>query len=60
MQKTSNIHIRVDAKMKNWLNILEQKYHINKSHFIRDAILEKFKRDTPKIKLEYKREKLPF
>ena len=46
--------VRLSENEFKYLDILHKKYKINSSQFIRDAILEKMKRDVPKIRLENK------
>lgn len=58
--KDNILKVRIDNDMKSWFNILENKYHVKKCEFVRKAIIEKFQRDTPKLRLEQKKSKLPF
>ena len=55
MQKSDYIAIRVNAEIKHYFDVLSEKYHIKRSQFIRDAILEKLKRDIPKIRQQNKK-----
>ena len=60
MKKSDFIVIRCDSEMKRYFDILSQKYYIKRSHFIRDAIIEKLKRDIPKIRERSKKSDCPF
>lgn len=46
--------IRIDADLKSWLDILNKTYNKNRSKFIRDAIVEKMKRDIKQLRLSKK------
>lgn len=52
MKRTENLHIRIDKDLKDYLDILEKRYLINRSHFIRDAIIEKMKRDVKSLRVD--------
>lgn len=60
MQKSDYIAIRVNAEMKHYFDVLSGKYNIKRSQFIREAILEKLKRDVPKIRKQSKKSDCPF
>ena len=60
MQKSDYIAIRVDAEMKHYFDVLQAKYHVKRSQFIREAIIEKLKRDVPVIRLKHKKSECPF
>ena len=63
MKQLSKIQqVPITCDMQQWFEILETKYRIKRNRFIRDAIIEKFKRDTPKLrlKLESDKNKVPF
>lgn len=60
MQKSDYIVIRCDAEMKRYFEVLGNKYHIKRSEFIRQAIIEKLKRDVPKIREINKKSDCPF
>jgi len=51
---------KVSKEMDNWLGILKTKYHIKTSTFIRNAIIEKLKKDVPKLREQKTKIKLPF
>jgi len=61
-QYTEILQIRISKEMFNQLSILEQKYHKKKCNFVKNAIIEKLKKDIPKLRLQKKAEKikLPF
>ena len=68
MKNTERQTIKITIKQKQTLQILNSKYHINTSQFIRDAINEKLKRDKETILKNYSEveiylkqyEKVPF
>lgn len=60
MQKTDFITIRVNDEMRHYLDVLSEKYHVKRSQFIRYAIIEKLKRDVPKIRIANKKSDCPF
>lgn len=60
MQKTDFITIRVNDEMRHYFDVLSEKYRVKRSQFIRDAILEKLKRDVPKIRIANKKSDCPF
>ena len=60
MQKSDFITIRVNDEMKHYFDVLSEKYHVKRSQFIRDAILDKLKRDVPKIREQNKKSDCPF
>lgn len=60
MQKTDFITIRVNKEMCHYFDVLSEKYRVKRSQFIRDAILEKLKRDVPKIREQNKKSDCPF
>ncbi len=60
MQKSEYIAVRCDEKMKHYFDVLQSKYHIKRGQFIRDAIIEKLKRDVPIIRERNKKSDCPF
>ena len=56
-QHTEILQVRITVDMRNWLYILETKYRVKKCEFVRKAIIEKFKRDTSKLRLKKDSEK---
>jgi len=44
----------------HYCEVLKNVYKINPSQFIRQAFVEKLKKDIPKFKAESKKQKLPF
>jgi len=44
----------------HFCEVLKKVYKINPSHFIRQAFVEKLKKDIPKFRAESKKIKLPF
>jgi hypothetical protein len=62
MQKPNKLQVAISDEEKRWLSILKNKYRIKQSQFIRDAIKEKLQRDTPRLRLELKKnnERIPF
>lgn len=53
MKNTERQTIKITIKQKQTLQILNSKYHINTSQFIRDAINEKLQRDKETILKNY-------
>ena len=60
MQKSEFITIRVNDETRHYFDVLSEKYHVKRSQFIRDAILDKLKRDVPKIREQNKKSDCPF
>jgi hypothetical protein len=58
MENTEIQKFRLSKLQKNTLRLLSEKYNINTSQFIRDAISEKLERERIKIKAVGKVEKL--
>ena len=46
--------------MRHYFDVLSEKYRVKRSQFIRDAIIEKLKRDVPKIRIANKKSDCPF
>jgi len=60
-QQTEILQLRITPDIKKYLDIIRTKYNIKRSQFIRDAIIEKLKRDVPKIRNNSQiKEKCPF
>ena len=59
-QNPEILQIRLPSETLKYLSILAVKYKIKRSQFVRDAIMEKLKRDVPKLRIESKKEYLPF
>lgn len=51
-KKSNNLQVKVDDDMILWLSILKNKYHIKTGDFIRNAIVEKMKRDISTLRLK--------
>ena len=47
---TELLQIKITAEMDRYLIVLSEKYKIKRSDFVRNAILEKLKRDVPKLR----------
>ena len=68
MKTTERQTFKITLNQKQTLQILNSKYHINTSQFIRDAIIEKLQRDKDTILKNYSEvenylkqyEKVPF
>ena len=60
MQKADFITIRVNEEMRHYFDVLSEKYRVKRSQFIRDSIIEKLKRDVPKIRIANKKSDCPF
>jgi uncharacterized coiled-coil DUF342 family protein len=59
-QQTEILQIKVSKDIVKYLRILDDKYQINRSQFVRNAILEKLKKDVPKLRIEKQNIKMPF
>ena len=57
-KKSEILQVRITSEMSQWFDILERKYGVKRCHFVREAIIEKFKKDTPKLRT--KKERMPF
>ena len=51
------MQVRISEKQKYYLSILHEKYKINSSEFIRQAIEEKMQRDVKNIRIKFKENK---
>ena len=63
IQYTELIQVRISEKQKYYLSVLHEKYKINSSQFIRQAIEEKMQRDVKNIRIKFKEDnsvKCPF
>ena len=40
-------------EINHYLDVLVNKYHVKKSQFIREVIVEKIKKDIPEIRRQY-------
>lgn len=58
------ISIRIDSNLKRLIDILKNRYSLNPSNFIRDAIIEKMKRDIKTLRVDrekkIKKSDIPF
>ena len=54
---TELMQVRISEKQKYYLSILHEKYKINSSEFIRQAIEEKMQRDIKNIRIKFKENK---
>lgn len=54
---TELMQVRISEKQRYYLSILHEKYKINSSEFIRQAIEEKMKRDVNNIRIKFKEDK---
>jgi metal-responsive CopG/Arc/MetJ family transcriptional regulator len=59
-QNPEILQIRLPSETIKYLSVLTVKYKVNRSQFVRDAIMEKLKRDVPKLRIESNKEYLPF
>lgn len=57
-QNPEILQIRISSEMMYYLEIIRDKYKIKRCEFVRCAILEKLKRDVPKMRA--KKEFCPF
>jgi len=58
--KLKTKQIRLSDSEYHYCEVLKNVYKINPSHFIRQAFVEKLKKDIPKFRAESKKIKLPF
>jgi len=58
--KLKTKQIRLSDSEYHYCDVLRKVYKINPSHFIRQAFVEKLKKDIPKFRAESKKIKLPF
>lgn len=54
---TKREQIMISEEMNNWLIVLEEKYKIKRSEFIRKAIFNELKREVPKLRLSKQNQK---
>lgn len=54
---TELMQVRISEKQKYYLSVLHDKYKINSSEFIRQAIEEKMQRDIKNIRIKFKEDK---
>ena len=59
-QYTEILTVKVTPKTILYLTILNDKYGVKRCDFVRIAILEKLKRDVPKLRIKAKKEYCPF
>ena len=59
-QNAEILQIRVTDEIVHYLAVISTKYKVKRSQFVRDAIIEKLKRDVPKLRIESKKEYCPF
>jgi predicted DNA-binding protein len=59
-QLTHKKTIRLSENEAHYLKVLSEKYGVNTCHFIRAAVLEKLKRDVPKIRSLSNKTECPF
>ena len=57
---TELLQIKITAEMDRYLIVLSEKYKIKRSDFVRNAILEKLKRDVPKLRESKNKVHCPF
>ena len=54
MQIYKNIvNFKNSDEINHYLDVLVNKYHVKKSQFIREVIVEKIKKDIPEIRRQY-------
>ena len=58
MKKHVTVRFRCDIDLKKWLSSLKKSYNINNSEFIREAIIDKMKKDVPKLRLKKESDKI--
>jgi metal-responsive CopG/Arc/MetJ family transcriptional regulator len=60
IQNSEILQIRITPEILHYLEVISEKYKVKRSEFVRQAILEKLKRDVPKLREESKRGYFPF
>jgi metal-responsive CopG/Arc/MetJ family transcriptional regulator len=60
IQQSEILTIRITPEIRHYFDVLGEKYHVKRSEFIRDAIIEKMKRDVPAIRERHKKIDCPF
>lgn len=46
--------VKISKEQQHYLDVLKSTYKVNPSFFIRNAIIEKLKRDIPELRKKYK------
>ena len=59
-QKTVKYTVRLSEEERRWLTAIKSTYRINPADFIRDAIIEKMKKDVPKLREKKENVIMPF
>jgi len=59
-QKTDFVTVRINDEMKHYFDVLSKIYHVKRSQFIRDAIIEKLRSDVPELRIQNKKSDCPF
>jgi len=59
-QLTERLTVMVTNEIINYPGVISTKYKVKRSEFIRKAILEKLKRDVPKLRVIKKADFCPF
>ena len=59
-QYTEILQIKVTPELIRYLTILNEKYGVKRCDFVRIAIVEKLKRDVPKLRIKAKKQPCPF
>lgn len=57
---TENVQVKFSKKEKYYLDQISKTYGYKRCQFIRDAVLEKMKRDVPKLRKIKKEQECPF
>ena len=57
---TENVQVKFSEKEKYYLDQISKIYGYKRCKFIRDAVIEKMKRDVPKLREIKKEQKYPF
>ena len=59
-QLTETLTIKITPEISDYLEVISKKYSVKRSEFVRKAIIEKLKRDVPKLRLKKEKECCPF
>ena len=57
---TELLQVKVTPEIDHYLTVISKKYKVKRSDFVRKAILEKLKRDVPKLREAKKKVFCPF
>jgi len=59
-QLTEILTIKITPEIINYLEVISAKYKVKRSDFVRKAIIDKLKRDVPKMRTLNKNKPCPF